>query len=50
MRDLCGFFGIFYLSQQLDNVITFKDESLDLLKKNQQFWAAIGFIEAALLI
>lgn len=50
VRDLCGYFGVYYLSQQLDNVFTFKDGSLEQMKQHPQFRAAFVFIEVALVI
>ena len=44
VRDLCAYFGIYYISQQLDQVFDLKDDSLAKLHKSTEFIAGIVFI------
>lgn len=50
MRDLCAYFGVYYFSSQLDNILQPKEESIDKLKNDSQFMASVIFLEIAVII
>ena len=49
-RDLAAYFGIYYITAKLDQIITFKEDSLDNLRNETSFIIAVSFIEVSLLI
>ena len=49
VRDLCAYFGVYYLSSQIDTVFALKEDSLDKLHLNLQFKISIVLIELALV-
>lgn len=50
IRDLCAYFGVYYLSGKLDTILVLKDDSLDKMRSDPQFITSLVFIEAALVI
>ena len=50
LRDLCAYFGIYYLSAELDVVFTLKEGVLDKMASKTEFQAAIVFLEVSLLV
>jgi len=50
IRDLCAYFGVYYLSGQLDKIFVLKEDILEKLRTDTQFVSAIIFIELALII
>ena len=49
-RDLCAYFGVYYLSSQLDNIFTPKEDALDKIRNDVGFLSSIVFLELALII
>ena len=49
VRDLCAYFGVYYLSSQIDTVFALKEDRLDKLHLNLQFKISIVLIELALV-
>jgi hypothetical protein len=50
VRDLCAYFGIYYLSAQLDQIFVLKEDILDTMSNKLEFQSAIVFLELALII
>ena len=49
-RDLGFYFGVYYLSSQLDNIFQLKEDAIEKVQADPQFIAAIVFLEMSLLI
>uniref|UniRef100_A0A7S3CTZ0 Uncharacterized protein n=1 Tax=Strombidium rassoulzadegani TaxID=1082188 RepID=A0A7S3CTZ0_9SPIT len=50
VRDLAAYFGIYYISDKFDQILTFKEDALDPLPQDASFIFAIALIELALVI
>ena len=48
VRDLLAYFGIYYITAQMDGIFTYKEDVLDDLWSNPQFLTSLIFMELAL--
>lgn len=49
-RDLMAYFGVYYLSSQLDAIFVLKEDALENIGNNSQFISAVIMIEISLFI
>ena len=50
VRDLCAYFGIYYMSQEVDKLFQLQEDGIELAHTSLKFQAAVVLTEIALIM